>query len=282
MEASTRPASAPACDWLLLRRGRTPLLLSIPHSGRDLPQAIERTLQSSWLARCDTDWWVEQLYGFAEELDATILCTRLSRTVIDVNRDPSGKSLYPGRATTELCPTTTFAGEPLYRAGESPDAQAIAERRRAYFEPYHATLAAEILRLRAAHGALVLYDCHSIRSRVPRLFEGELPHLNLGTFAGASCSAELRTAVHALCATSAFSTVLDGRFQGGYITRHYGQPAAGVHALQMELACRAYLREPADAVSPDNWPVPYDASFARPAQQLLRRVLEACLEVVRR
>jgi N-formylglutamate deformylase len=279
MSATTTASTLP--EWLLVRRGAAPLLLSMPHSGVEIPEAIERTLHSAWLGRCDTDWWIDRLYGFAEELDATIVRTRLSRTVIDVNRHPSGASLYPGRTTTELCPTTTFDGAALYREDQAPDAQAIAERRRAYFEPYHALLAAEITRLRAAHGALVLYDCHSIRSRVPRLFDGELPHLNLGTFAGASCAPELRSAVHTVCAAGSFSSVLDGRFQGGYITRHYGAPAAGVHALQMELACRGYLREPLGPVTASNWPVSYDASFAQPLQRLLRQLLETCLAFIR-
>ena len=277
MPSSTSTASASAPEWLLLRRGTAPLLLSMPHSGVEIPQDIERTLQSAWLARCDTDWWIEQLYDFAEELDATIVRTRLSRTVIDVNRDPSGRSLYPGRATTELCPTTSFEGEPLYVPGQAPDPLAVAARRQRYFEPYHAALAAEIARLRALHGALVLYDCHAIRSRIPRLFEGELPQLNIGTFAGASCSPALRAAVHALCAASPFSCVLDGRFQGGYITRHYGRPSQGIHALQMELAFRGYLREPLGPVDQATWPVSYDAAFAEPLRRLLRQVLGRCL-----
>jgi formiminoglutamase len=262
--------------WLQLRRGTAPLLVSMPHTGTEIPAAIEEQLASGWLARKDTDWHVERLYGFAAELDATVVRTAISRTVIDTNRDPSGASLYPGQNTTELCPTTTFDGEPLYREGRSPDAATIAARRQEFFEPYHQTLEMELRRLRALHAAVVLYDCHSIRSQVPRLFAGTLPHLNIGTHAGASCDPALTARVEVLGDASGYSRVTNGRFKGGYTTRHYGRPAAGVHALQMELACRGYLREPPGAVDRGNWPCEFEARFAAPLQALLRQVLEAC------
>ena len=249
----------------------------MPHSGTRLVPEIEPTLASAWLARRDADWWVDRLYDFGAELGASIVQTDLSRTVIDVNRDPSGRSLYPGQATTELCPTTTFDGEPLYRPGRAPDASAIAQRREHYFAPYHAALAAEIERLRGLHGAVVLYDCHSIRSRVPRLFEGDLPHFNIGTNSGASCAPELTQAIEAACATGDFTRVTNGRWKGGYITRHYGAPAQGVHAVQMELACRGYMAERPGPVSEENWPVPYAEEYAAPMRAVLRRVLGACL-----
>ncbi len=177
--------------WLTIERRDAPLILSVPHAGVDLLHYAPR-FRSAWLARRDADWHLPELYDFAAGLGATIVRTSLSRSIIDVNRDPSGASLYPGQPTTELCPTTTFDGEPLYNAGEAPGAAEIAERRRAYFEPYHEALAAEIARLRAAHGRVALYDAHSIRSRIPRLFEGELPQFNLGTNGGRACSAGLR------------------------------------------------------------------------------------------
>ena len=254
-----------------------PLLLSIPHSGVDIPPQFERGLVSLWLARRDADWWVDKLYDFAGELGATVVRTSISRTVIDVNRDPSGASLYPGQATTELCPTTSFDGEPLYVAGAEPDSHAKAERTARYFQPYHDALAAEIARLRERHPAIVLYDCHSIRSRIPRLFPGELPHLNIGTNSGASCAPALSTAVRSACEASSFSCVTDGRFKGGYITRRYGRPAEGVHALQMELACRGYLREEQTPVQPGSWPPPYQADHAFPLRSVLQRVLITCV-----
>jgi len=265
-------------DWLEVHRGEAPLIVSFPHTGEDLPPELEPRLVSAWRARKDADWHIHQLYGFARELGATTVRTSMSRTVIDVNRDPSGASLYPGQATTELCPTTTFDGEPLYRDGETPGPEEIAARRQRWFDPYHAALQGEVERLRARYGVVVLYDAHSIRSQIPRLFDGELPHLNLGTNRGASCAPELRAAVARACEQSDYRHVVDGRFVGGWTTRRYGRPAEGVHALQMELACRGYLDEPAAAVREGAWPPPYDPLAAAPLAGLLRGVLTTCLE----
>jgi formiminoglutamase len=259
-----------------VRRGGAPLIVSIPHAGTDVPPHLEGRFVSPWLATRDADWWVDRLYAFAGNLDATVIATALSRSVIDVNRDPSGASLYPGQATTELCPTTTFDGEPLYRPGHAPDADEIAIRRRLFFDPYHAALGQEIQRLRARHGAVVLYDAHSIRSRVPRLFDGELPVFNIGTNGGASCDPALTVAVEAVCAASNLPRVTNGRFKGGYITRRHGAPEAGVHALQMELACRGYMAEPAGAPSEETWPTPFDPNLAQPMTTTLGAVLTAC------
>jgi N-formylglutamate deformylase len=258
-------------------RGDAPLLVSMPHTGTEIPATLEPRLRSLWLARKDTDWWIERLYDFAPELGATLIRTRLSRTLIDPNRDPSGASLYPGQATTGLCPTTTFDGEPLYRDGAAPGPEEIAARRAAWFDPYHQTIAAELARLRGRHPAVVLYDCHSIRSQIPRLFGGTLPNLNLGTNSGASCSPVLTARLEAECDASGYSRVTNGRFKGGYTTRHYGRPQAGVHAMQMELACRGYLREPLGEVGAADWPCAYDARFAAPLRAVLTRVLRACL-----
>ena len=203
--------------------------------------------------------------------------TRLSRTVIDVNRDPSGASLYPGRPTTELCPTTTFDGEPLYALGREPTAIEIARRRAMWFDPYHAALSTEISRLRRIYSRVVLYDCHSIRSVIPRLFDGELPHLNIGTNDGGSCDLGLTAAVKAAIEPTTFSRVTNGRFRGGYITRKHGQPNAGVHAIQMEIAMRSYLSEPVGPPDQANWPPEYGQSAAGPLQRTLFSVFEACL-----
>ncbi len=268
-------------SWLQVQRGDAPLLLCMPHTGTVIPSRIAAQLPSPWLARKDTDWWIERLYAFAADLGATIVRTGVSRTVIDANRDPSGISLYPGQATTELCPTTTFDGEPLYGAGAAPGAEEIATRRREYFEPYHRVIGDQIGRLHAAHRVVVLYDCHSIRSRVPRLFPGTLAHFNIGTNSGASCDAALTRSIETLCDATGLTRVTDGRFRGGYTTRHYGAPQDGVHAVQMELACRAYLREPAGEVDAASWPCAYDEDFAAPLRAVLARVLQACLDFAR-
>ena len=267
-------------DWLVVERGEAPLIVSIPHAGVDLRE-FEPAFVDPWLARKDADWLLDKLYDFVAALGATIVRTRLSRSIIDVNRDPSGASLYPGQATTELCPTTTFDGEPLYMVGKAPDPGEIAERRKLYFDPYHAALGAEVARLRRKFSRVALYDAHSIRSRIPRLFEGELPVFNLGTNSGKSCSAPLREAVQAVLASSGESFVLDGRFKGGWITRSFGAPAEGVEALQMELACRAYMREPGRPAA-DNWPTPLDERRATKMGATLRRVLETVLDHVSR
>jgi len=249
-------------SFLKIRYGSAPLILSIPHAGTDIPEALQPALRSLWLARKDADWFLPELYSFAESLDATIIQTHMSRTVIDVNRDPSGASLYPGQATTELCPTTTFDGEALYHAGRHPDAAEIARRREAYFMPYHAAIAAEINRLRGLHRSIVLYDCHSIRSEIPRLFSGVLPNFNIGTNDDKACDAAITDRVAAICAADAqHSSVVNGRFKGGWITRHHGDPENGVNAIQMELACRGYMEEP-EWPMPENWPAPIDPAPA--------------------
>ncbi|VVT14480.1 N-formylglutamate deformylase [Sphingomonas sp. EC-HK361] len=254
--------------WLHVRRADTPLILAFPHGGTAIPDDLLGAFRSRWWAIRDADWHIRQLYdGLA---DATMIWNDMSRSVIDCNRDPSGASLYPGQATTGLCPTETFDGEPLYRDGATPD---IAARRAAWFTPYHAAIEAEIARLRAHHPRVVLYDCHAIRSRIPRLFDGELPELNIGTDGGATCAPALSEAVVAACRGR--SHILNGRFRGGWTTRHYGRPEEGVHAIQMEIAMRAYLDEPPDEPDEHNWPPVWNPARAAPLRADLERILAA-------
>lgn len=262
-------------SWLDVRRGDMPMIIAFPHTGSGIPEDLERQFSSGWLARKDADWWVDQLYDFAADLGATTIHSSVSRSVIDVNRDPSGVSLYPGQATTGPCPTTTFDGEALYR-GPAPAADEIIWRREQFFDPYHAAIEAEIDRLRERHGRVVLYDAHSIRSHIPRLFDGLLPQFNIGTNGGVSCDPVLATTVAAVCAASGFDHVLDGRFRGGWTTRHYGQPSAGVHAIQMELAICGYMDEPA-IPDPVNWPLPFDRSRAADIVPTLTEIVKACI-----
>lgn len=260
-------------DWLHVTRGEAPLVVAFPHTGTDLA-GCEDAFVSPWRARRDTDWHVDALYGFARDMRATTVRTSISRSVIDVNRDPSGASLYPGQATTELCPTTTFDGDPLYPAA-GPDTAEIARRKGRYFETYHGVLAEELARLKARHERVVLYDAHSIRSRIPRLFEGVLPQFNIGTNGGATCDPALTAAVAAACGAD---LVVDGRFRGGWTTRHYGRPADGIHAIQMELAMRGYLHE-TDVPDETNWPPSMLAD--PPIAPQLRAALTACLDFAR-
>ncbi|WP_296679798.1 N-formylglutamate deformylase [Novosphingobium sp.] len=255
--------------WLHIQRGEAPLVVALPHGGTGLG-GIEDRFVSPWLARRDADWHIAELYAFAADLGATTIATQVSRSVIDVNRDPSGASLYPGMATTELCPTTTFDGDRLYRCFD-PEEDEISWRRRTFFDPYHAAVTAELERLNATHGKVVLYDAHSIRSRVPRLFDGELPQFNIGTNSGASCDQPLARQVAGICGSDC---VIDGRFKGGWTTRHYGHPERGIHAVQMELAMRGYMIEPAE-VTPGTWPTPL---LAQPEiLPILHAVLTACI-----
>jgi N-formylglutamate deformylase len=263
-----------SAPWLTVRRGEAPLVVSFPHTGLDLPADCAENLVSPALARRDADWHIDKLYGFAADLGATMVHTALSRTVIDVNRDPSGASLYPGQATTGLVPTETFDGRPLYRDGQAPAAGEIERRKQRYFAPYHAALAAELKRLRSLHPRVALYDCHSIRSVIPRLFAGELPVFNIGTNKGKSCDPALTERITAICATTRWPHVVNGRFTGGWITRTYGRPDDGIQAVQMELALRGYLPDETD-------PPPWDPAYAQPIQRTLRTVLDACLAFVR-
>ena len=258
-----------------IERGDTPLIVDVPHAGTYAPPEIAARLTPVAGAFPDTDWHVEKLFAFARGAGATLVAATHSRYVVDLNRDPSGAALYPGADNTELCPTRTFADEPIYVAGAAPDADEVAARRGEYFEPYHRRLAAEVERVRMRHGYAILLDGHSIRSRVPRFFVGRLPDLNLGTTDGASCAPSVQNAAAlVLAATADFSCVVNGRFKGGYVTRHYGSPAHGVHALQLEIAQECYMIE-----SP---PYRWDAARARALTAVLERLVDALLGWVAR
>jgi N-formylglutamate deformylase len=246
--------------------GNLPLLISFPHSGSYVPPELEARLRPEALDLPDTDWFVPQLYDFFGALGASIIRATHTRYVVDLNRPPDGAPLYPGQRETTVCPTETFDGEALYRDGATPTSEEIAERLRKYWRPYHDRLAALAGELARVHGHCILWDAHSIRSRVPGLFDGRLPDLNVGTADGRSCSpALLNRVVESLRAQSRFSFVVDGRFKGGYITRHYGNPAQGIHAVQLEIAQCAYLREARIPV--------FDADRAAPLSAVLRDML---------
>ena len=240
-------------DVFTFSEGQTPLLISVPHAGTEVAPEVAAHLMPAAKGLPDTDWHVDRLYDFAKGLGAGMLVARQSRYVVDLNRDPEGKVLYAGADNTEVCPLTTFDLEPVHRAGKVPDAAEVARRIDAYWRPYHRRLEGELAALKGCFGIAVLFDAHSIRSQVPRFFEGVLPHLNLGTHSGKSASAKLRHRLERVLASeTAFSHVVDGRFTGGYITRHYGDPEANVHAVQLEMAQRSYMDEaPPCAWRPD-------------------------------
>lgn len=226
-----------------LNAGDGPLIFSVPHAGTDLPPDIAERLTPHARKLPDTDWHVEQLYDFAPEIGATLIRANVSRYVIDLNRPPEGESLYPGQATTGLCPPIEFDGTPIYLDGQEVAPAEVARRREIYWQPYHDALKAEIARVKKHHGYALLFDCHSIASRVPRLFPGTLPDLNLGTVNGASCAHGLQTSIAALMQQSGLSHIVNGRFIGGYITRHYGKPQDNVHAVQMEKGQDCHLTD---------------------------------------
>ncbi|WP_120631302.1 N-formylglutamate deformylase [Ruegeria sp. EL01] len=225
-------------DAVEIRQGSGPVILGLPHTGSYVPPAIEASLNARGKELADTDWHIHSLYDGLLP-DATMVRATFHRYVIDANRDPSGVSLYPGKNTTTLVPLTDFDGRDIW--DRPPTVKDISERRDAFHSPYHAALEAELERVKAIHGIAVLYDCHSIRSHIPFLFDGTLPDMNIGTDGGATCAPDIEAIAYEFAASSPYSTVLNGRFRGGWTTRHYGRPFEGIHAIQMELAQSSYL-----------------------------------------
>ena len=253
-----------------LHRGTTPLLLSLPHAGTLIPPAIAEALLPRALACEDTDWHLDRLYAFAAELGAGVIVPRHSRYVVDLNRPSDNQPMYAGANNTELCPTRFFTGEPLYRDGRAPSDDEVRARVATYWQPYHDALRAELARLKAAHGYALLWDGHSIKSELPWLFDGKLPDLNLGTASGAACASALRDALgRVLHGQRRFTVAIDGRFKGGHITRHYGRPGDGIHAVQLEQCWSSYMAE-----AP---PYAWDAGRAAGVQPLLRELLRTMI-----
>jgi len=252
--------------------GDGPLVLAQPHGGVEIPQSIHNRLNPVGRAMEDTDWHITRLYDDLID-NVTVVSTPVHRFVIDANRDPSDASLYPGQNTTSLCPTITFDGQPIYLEGEEPGEDEINERRQQYHQPYHDALREQVERVNQKHGYVILYDCHSIRSRVPYLFDGKLPDFNIGTNSGQSCDSQIEAVVEGICAREKkYSSLVNGRFKGGWTTRHYGKPEAGFHAMQMELAQCTYMQEKAPWV--------YDGKKAEVLRVSLHRILQSILDLI--
>ena len=252
-------------------RGDGPVVLGMPHTGVFVPPDVRAKLNDRGRGLADTDWNIHKLYeGLLP--GATVVRATFHRYVIDANRDPSGQSLYPGQNTTGLVPLTDFEGGEIWNV--PPSGGEIEHRRETYHAPYHAALEAELHRVRDTYGVAVLYDCHSIRSQVPYLFEGVLPAFNIGTNDGATCAPVLAQTIEALCrAAEGYDTVVNGRFKGGWTTRHYGRPDDRVHAIQMELAQRCYMEEAA--------PWPYLHERAEALRPHLKAILDATERLAR-
>jgi N-formylglutamate deformylase len=257
-------------DVFTLHRGTAPLLVSLPHDGHAIPPDLAARMADDACRAPDTDWHVSRLYAFARELGASMIVPRYSRYVVDLNRPPDDMSLYPGQNTTGLCPAVQFSGAAVYREGQAPSPSEVHERVERYWRPYHGALRTEIDRLHAAHGRVVLWEGHSIRgSDLPFLFDGRLPDLNLGTAGGASCSPGLQARLEkVLGAQAGYDWVANGRFKGGYITRHYGEPGSGIEAVQLEISQRTYMHEAT---------LEYDETRAARLQATLRGLLSQAL-----
>ena len=263
------PADNPTLPIFRLHRGTAPLLISLPHDGSDIPDALAPRMTREARRAPDTDWHVSRLYAFARELGASMLVPRYSRYVIDLNRPPDDVSLYPGQNATGLCPIVRFSGDPVYLPGLEPSPDAIAARIDGYWRPYHDTLRDELDRLHAAHGRVLLWEGHSIRGECPFLFDGRLPDLNIGTASGTSCATATQSRIEiALRAQNTYDGAVNGRFKGGFITRHYGDPGNGIDAVQLEIAQRIYMDE-------DTFE--YHDALAANAQQAIRTLIEAAL-----
>ena len=255
-----------------VKQGDGPVVLGLPHTGTEVPDDVRHVLNDRGRALADTDWHIHHLYdGLLEGV--TTVRTPIHRYVIDVNRAPDGESLYPGQNTTGLCPLTDFDGHPIYREGMEPEADEIARRCKTYHAPYHAALSTELERVKAKHGVAILYDCHSIRSVIPFLFDNTLPDFNIGSNSSTSCARAVEKTVDEICrAATGYSSILNGRFRGGWTTRHYGRPHDGFHAIQMELAQSTYMAE-----TP---PWTYDTWKADRLRPQLARILNALQALV--
>lgn len=254
-------------------RGDSPILISIPHAGTYIPKDIACNFTSVAHHMSDVDWHLPLLYDIARASGATILTATHTRYVIDLNRAPDNSSLYPNQDTTALCPIDTFDKHPIYMSGKEPTLMEIQNRITCYWQPYHAKLASELKRIHSIHSIALLWDAHSIASHVPRFFSGKLPDLNFGTVNAQSCDASLEVAIADIMQKSAlaqlYSHEFNGRFKGGFITRHYGQPANNIHAIQLELSKYIYMQE-----TP---PYAYNPNFAKHLKLLLYDLLETCL-----
>lgn len=251
-------------DLYSFTEGQTPILVSMPHSGVFIPESILCHLNESAKSVPDTDWHIPRLYDFVIDQGHSVLQANYSRYVVDLNRPADDQSLYPGQATTGLCPDLQFNGEPLYLPGKAPDQAEIMKRRGKYWQPYHDKLDQTLRDIKSRFGYAILYDAHSIASRIPRLFDGQLPDLNLGTVNGKSCASVIQDAIVKIIEGSDYRWVTNGRFRGGYITRHYGCPDNNVHAVQMEIAQCTYMNESGDTS--------YNNNEADKLKQVLQRV----------
>lgn len=254
-------------DVFRFTAGEGPLLVSNPHSGTFIPDNIKARMTPEGQAVPDTDWHVDQLYGFLSEQNVPTITATHSRYVVDLNRAVDDHSLYPGQFTTGLFPEVTFDGEAIYKQGNGVSDKEKHQRIEAYWRPYHDMLLEQLEKIKGEYGYALLWDAHSIKSEVPVFFAGRLPDLNFGTNGGKSCALDVEETFAPLLQTfPAYSHVFNGRFKGGFITRHYGRPDEGIHAIQLELSQTTYLDEAANS---------YDEKKAQRLAGLLEKLVRA-------
>lgn len=259
-------------DSYTFKPGRAPLIISIPHMGLDVPPSLAARMTPEGKALADTDWHLDVLYDFAQDMGASFLMARYSRYVVDLNRPPNDETLYPGQTKTGLFPQFTFRGEPIYTDTTEPDEHERTDRLAKYWHPYHDKLAAEINRLKAEHGQVLVWEAHSIASVLPRLFDGKLPDLNIGTNAGASADSSILVGIESSLQGCDYTYALNGRFKGGYNTRHFGAPASGVHTVQLEMCQSTYMNEDA--------PFEYRPALANRVKPVVQGMVQAALDAV--
>lgn len=248
-----------------------PILFSFPHDGSEIPETLRQRFTDTGLQSIDTDWCIADLYSFINETPHSYIKARYSRYVVDLNRPADGEALYPGKSETSLCPSESFDGRPLYK-DHPPDTSEVNHRINTYWSPYHYHLQKELKRIKSRHGFAILWDAHSIRGQVPKFFDGTLPELNFGTANGASCDSSLESKVMAVATSSRYSCVLNGRFKGGFITRHYGDPDNNIFAIQLEINQQAYLET--------EWPPVMSETKAHRLRKTLRSLIQTCASVV--
>lgn len=257
----------------LFVQGKAPILISIPHMGQEIPQDIKARMTPVAHQVPDTDWHLDIMYDFAREMGASLLHARYSRYVVDLNRPPTDDNLYPGQTKTGLYPEYAFRGEPLYLDGQGVTEQEKPQRLEKYWKPYHQKLQQALKDIRDQHGKVMLWEAHSIASVLPRLFPGKLPDLNIGTDNGKACDADMLAAIENSLADCPFSWVSNGRFKGGYITRQYGNPSEGIHAIQLEMCQSTYMNE--------DYPFEYRPAVANKVKPYVQGMVEAAFKAMK-
>jgi N-formylglutamate deformylase len=251
-----------------------PILLSIPHCGTAFPKELINEYEPElYKEQDDTDWFVDQLYDFANAMGITTISAVYSRWVIDLNRHPENRDLYSdGRLITGLCPVTNFLGNAIYKDGRKSIAEDEIQRRlAAYYLPYHQKIAEHLMALKERFGQVLLWDCHSIRKSLPALHKEPFSDLIISDADGQSSAAKLSDTAFLHLSSSTYSVKRNYPFKGGYITRHFGKPKENQHAIQLEMSKNVYM---------DDLEKTYVDKKAQKIQTLLKSTLEKLCDIL--